>query len=153
MLPHLLGLPVAERALDGFHLRVLHELAPQLVDAPFQDGSSWPSRQSGLRRRVQRAGTLSAKVVAELGRRRAARGTATAAGPARAAAGSPPDPFDSVLATVREAAFSQPQHVAWSVLDRARVQQLLGRPAASLDEMSRYYVWRLASTFLGRPRP
>jgi hypothetical protein len=53
-----------------------------------------------------------------------------------------------VLATVREAALSQPQHPAWAVLDRGRTERLLAAPAPALDEMSRYYVWRLASAFL-----
>jgi hypothetical protein len=50
---------------------------------------------------------------------------------------------------VAEAALSQPHHVAWSVLDRPRVEQILTSPGAALDEMTRYYVWRLASAFLG----
>ena len=32
---------------------------------------------------------------------------------------------------------------------RPRVERLLGSPPVLLDEMSRYYVWRLASVFLG----
>ena len=39
-------------------------------------------------------------------------------------------------------------HPAWEVLDRDRCETLLSRPAASLDEMSRYQVWRLATLFV-----
>jgi hypothetical protein len=155
MLGHLLGLPARERALERFHLLLLREMAPELVDEPFVDGSSWPSRQSALRRRVERARTLAVKAKAELGRRQAARRRAARA-PARGASssgsGTHPhpvaDPFDAVVSAVREATLSQPGHVAWSALDRAAVERLLARPAVALDEMSRYYVWRLASVFM-----
>lgn len=152
MLGHLLGLPARERALERFHLLVLRELAPELVDEPFADGSSWPDRQSALRRRMQRARTLTVKVKGELDRRRAARRRAPRA-PARGADSSGThhpvaDPFDAVVSAVREATLSQPGHVAWSALDRAAVERLLARPAGALDEMSRYYVWRLASVFM-----
>lgn len=152
MLGHLLGLPARERALERFHLQLLRELAPELVDEPFADGSSWPSRQSALRRRMQRTRTLTRKARAELGRRRAAR---------RRAAGDPvpgtnnggaqhpvADPFDAIVSAVKEATLSQPGHVAWSALDRTQVERLLARRAVALDEMSRYYVWRLASVFM-----
>jgi hypothetical protein len=39
-------------------------------------------------------------------------------------------------------------HPAWEVLDRARCERLLARPAGGLDEMSRYHVWRLATLFV-----
>jgi hypothetical protein len=48
---------------------------------------------------------------------------------------------------VREVVLSQADHPAWPVLDRARVEQLLSNDAAALDEVSRYYVWRLATVF------
>ena len=69
----------------------------------------------------------------------------------RVASRAPPaeDPFEGILAIVREAALSQSAHPAWSVLDRPRVQRLLTSHAVELDEMSRMYVWRLASAFLG----
>jgi len=41
------------------------------------------------------------------------------------------------------------EHPAWEVLDRARVEQLLATPLDELDEMSRQYVWRLATVFGG----
>lgn len=173
MLPHLLGLPARERMLERFHLLLLEELAPQLVDEPFADGSSWPSRQSELRRQLERVRKLSGKVRAELERRRAgrragstpARSAQPASGAGSAQAGSAKaadassanaaqartgatDPFDAVIAAVREAALSQPEHPAWSALDRPQTERLLAYPAVSLDEMSRYHVWRLASVFM-----
>jgi len=159
LLPQLLGLPSAERALDGFHLRVLRELAPELVDLPFQDGSGWPERRSELGQRIDRGRTLTRKARAELRRRaagtmarrtRAAPGRAGAVGPAEASE-APADPFEATLAAVREAAHSQAQHPAWNVLDRRRVTRLLASPAVELDAMNRMYVWRLGSAFLGLP--
>lgn len=158
MLPHLLGLPAHERARERFHLLLLGKLAGQLVDEPFADGSGWPSRQGELRRRLQRARRLSGKVRGELERRRAGRlaRSARAADPRDGTSGrllapdpgAAADPFEAVIATVREAALDQPGHVAWRALDRRQTERLLTRPAVSLDEMSRYYVWRLASVFM-----
>ena len=42
---------------------------------------------------------------------------------------------------------SQPDHAAWQVLDRPRVESLLAGEPGALDTMSRYYVWRLATVF------
>lgn len=179
MLPHVLGLPARERMLERFHLALLEELVPQLVEEPFADGSSWPSRQSELRRQLQRARKLSGKVRAELERRRAGRraegaqtgstqpasaraesthsasgrtwstqATDPSAAKATQARAGATDPFDTVIASVREAVLSQPGHPAWSALDRPQTECLLARPAVSLDEMSRYHVWRLASVFM-----
>jgi hypothetical protein len=138
LLPDLLGLPAAERARELFHLRVLEELAPELVEVPFEDGRPWPARSSGAARRVARARALVGKAAAEARRRATARRT-------RAAAGD--DPFARILGEIRETVLAQPGHQAWVVLDRGRVERLLGAPAASLDTMSRYYVWRLATVF------
>jgi hypothetical protein len=57
----------------------------------------------------------------------------------------PDDPFTRILPEIREAVLAQPQHVAWQVLNRDRVEQLLA--SAPPDTMSRYYVWRLATVF------
>ncbi len=57
------------------------------------------------------------------------------------------DPFDTTLSEIRELVVSRPDHPAWQVLDRARVEQLLGSRAGALDTMSRYYAWRLATVF------
>ena len=67
----------------------------------------------------------------------------------RPPAGSGADPFAPILADVRSTVLEQPQHPAWAVLDRGRVESLLSSEAAALDTMSRYYVWRLATVFGG----
>jgi len=58
------------------------------------------------------------------------------------------DPLDPILADVQEQVLAAESHPAWEVLDRGRCEALLTRPAASLDEMSRYHVWRLATLFV-----
>ena len=143
MLPHELGLPAERRALEEFHLQMLEQLAPALVDLPFEKGQTWPSRQTGLGRRAKRAGVLAGKVRGELKRR-------TAQAPAPATDGNAPDDeFAPVLADVRSVVLDQPDHPAWELLDRAKVESLLDKSAPALDGMSRYYVWRLATVFGG----
>jgi hypothetical protein len=155
LLPHLLGLPAGERSRELFHLRVLEELAPELVDVPFEGGRPWPGRTSALRRRAARARRLAAKAGAELGRR--ARGARRGAPAPRSAkkgtdpSFAPADPFAAVHADVAAAVAAQQGHPAWEVLDRERVERLLTRDSASLDVMSRYYVWRLAQVFWEEP--
>jgi hypothetical protein len=100
-----------------FHRQVLERLAPQLLDIPFESTRSLPR-----------------KVAAELRRR---------VRPAPA----PDDPFARILPEIRDAVLSQPDHPAWQVLDRPRVESLLASRAAALDTMSRYYAWRLATVF------
>jgi hypothetical protein len=143
LLPHLLGLPARDRARELFHLRVLEELAPELVDVPFEGGRPWPGRTSALRRRAARARRLAGRAGEELARR--ARGARTAA-PSQPAP-TATDPFSAVHAEVAAALGAQPGHPAWQVLDRERVERLVGRDPASLDVMSRYYIWRLAQVF------
>ena len=138
MLPHLLGLDPAQRAREEFHLRVLDRLAPELAAAP-----GWPQPQSELRRRIGRARSLSRKVVAELRRRAAAKGSTA---PGSTAPGSD-DPFAAVHAEIRDVVLSQPDHPAWDVLHKARTEAVLTRDTAALDEVSRYQVWRLATVF------
>jgi hypothetical protein len=137
MLPHELGLPAPERERERFHLEVLRELAPELVDVPFA-GAGWPRPRSPLAARAARARHLA--------RRRAAGGRGGGAPGCEPAAIA--DPFARVVAGVREASGAHPDHVAWRVLDRGRVERLLAREPAALDTMSRYYVWRLATVFL-----
>ena len=139
LLGDMLGLPAGVRAREGFHLQVLRELAPELVDLPFEGDRPWPSRQSAVGRRARRARALAGKALAEARRR-----TARAPVPAATA---PAEPLDRVLAELREAVAAQPGHAAWDVLDRERVDDLLAGPAASLDAMRRAYVWRLATVF------
>ena len=135
MLPSELGLAAGERAREHFHLRVLRELAPDLVAVPFADGFSWTRRRS----RTARARSLAVKALLELRRR---------ARPAVGVRGRAEDPFARVQLLVREAASARSGHPAWEVLDRARVESLLTRAPGALDTMSRYYVWRLATVFL-----
>jgi hypothetical protein len=135
-----LGLPGADRARELFHLRVLERLAPQLVELPFEDGRPWPARQSALALRARRAATLAGKLRGELRRRLRRAGAGRAAGAA-------PDPFAATLGEIRALVGSQPDHPAWELLDRARVDALLATDAAALDTMSRYYAWRLATVF------
>lgn len=123
MLPDLLGLPAHERARGEYHTRVLERLWPELVDVPFEKTPRLPRKVAGeLRRRA-----------------------------ARLRRGPSADPFGAIVAEVRDTVLSQPEHTAWSVLDRARVESLLSADAAALDTMSRYYVWRLATVFAGFP--
>jgi hypothetical protein len=144
LLPDLLGLPAEARAREEFHLRVLEELAPELVDLPFEGGRPWPARQTPLARRTARAKTLASKVRGELRRRRAGKAATTTAFPAH-------DPFAAALAEIRELVLGAEGHPAWAVLDRDRVERLLNTPAAGLDAMSRSYVLRLATVFGGFP--
>lgn len=162
LLPDLLGLPAARRAREEFHLRVLERLAPELVDLPFEGGRPWPAKQGALGRRALRVAVLARKARAEAGRQWAARAaappppTAGPAGTAASAGAAPPgdataDPFAAVLPEIRDVVLADADHPAWRVLDRARVEELLSRPAAGLDAMSRAYVWRLATVFGGFP--
>jgi hypothetical protein len=137
LLPDELGAPARDRARHLFHLRVLEQLAPQLVDVPFEDRRPWPARRGTLALRLERARSLALKAAAEARRRTVGR-----RGPAPGA-----DPFAAILPEIREAVLSQPSHPAWQVLDRGRVERLLSAPPGSLDEMSRYYAWRLATVF------
>jgi hypothetical protein len=100
-----------------FHGQVLQRLAPQLLEVPYE-----------------KPRTLPRKVAAELRRRVRPKPSAD-------------DPFARVLPEIREAVLAQPQHPAWHVLDRPRVEALLASPAVALDTMSRYYAWRLATVF------
>ena len=124
LLPDLVGLPAAERARHAFHERVLERLAPELADIGFEH-----SRGAGrLRRRTRQ--------VAGLVRR-------------RLGARSAGDSLRSILPEVRDTVLEQPDHPAWPLLDRGRVESLLGSEPAALDTMSRYYAWRLATVFGG----
>lgn len=132
LLAHLLGARRDERGRDRFHRRVLEELAPELVDVPFAGGEGW-GRPSRLRR-------LAGKAAAEASRRLGSRRPSAAPGT--------DDPVARVQGLVATAAAEHGDHPAWTVLDRGRVDALLARPAATLDPMSRLYVWRLATVFL-----
>jgi hypothetical protein len=146
LLPHMLGAPVRERALETFHLRVLEQLAPELVDIPFADGTGWAARQGGLQRRIEGGLRFARKARGAVVRRARAR-LANPAAAAGSAPQAPADHFALALPEIAEVVLSQPAHEAWAVLDRPRVERLLGSPPDGLDEMSRYYVWRLAQVF------
>jgi hypothetical protein len=117
LLPQLLGLPRRARAREEFHRQVLERLAPRLLEVPFE-------RQRSMARKI--ADELRRRVRPKPG---------------------PDDPFAAILPEIRDAVLSQPDHAAWQVLDRPRVEALLQSNAAALDTMSRYYVWRLATVF------
>lgn len=137
LLRHELGLATDERGREVFALRVLERLAPGLVDAPFADRRPWPGRQGAVRARAGRARVLAAKALAEAARRARGRRADSAA-----------DPFAGPQALIRQRVLAQPDHPAWALLDRPRVERLFAAPPAALDTMSRYYVWRLGQVFL-----
>lgn len=116
-----LGLPAAQRARETFHRELLQRLAPQLAQVPYE-------RKRGLRQKL-----------ADAARRRARRRPESATH----------EPFAAILPEIRDTVLSQPDHPAWPLLDRTRVERLLSSDAAALDAMSRYYAWRLATVFGG----
>lgn len=159
VIPHMLALPLEQRARDGFHLEVLRVLAPELVDVPFADGTGWATAESRWRLRRRRAARLAARASAEARRRldwaRAARTAPPpaavpppAAGPARALSDPPPagaDPLVTLMADVREWVRAAPDHPALAVVDRERALPLLERPPITLDFVRHAQVMRLAT--------
>jgi hypothetical protein len=134
MLPHLLALPAQDRAAERFHHEVLNELSPELAKAP-----GWFEPTTALQRRARRMRYLARRALQEARRRSLpVPGGATEV-----------DPFAPVREELREVVAARPGHPAWGVLDRERVESLLGRPDP--DEVSRYYLWRLATLFSGGP--
>ncbi len=65
-----LGLPVAERACERFHRRLIEHLEPALVAPPFADGGDWRDAEASTAQARRRARALGDKALAELGRRR-----------------------------------------------------------------------------------
>jgi hypothetical protein len=128
-----------ERAGAAYHRRVLDLLRPALAQPPLADGRAWESTP----RRLARGRTLARKMAREAVRRARARRV----GPAGMGAATA-DPLEPILADVRQQVLTAESHQAWEVLDRGRCEALLTRPAAALDEMSRYHVWRLATLFV-----
>jgi hypothetical protein len=129
----------SERAGGAYHRRVLHVLAPALAEPDLADGGEWGSTAGP----TGRARTLARKAAREAARRVRARvGGRSRSGPPAA------DALEPILADVREQVMAAESHAAWEVLDRDRCEALLTRPAAALDEMSRYHVWRLATLFV-----
>ena len=128
MLPHLLALPAADRAAERFHYEVLRELSPELAAAP-----GWFEPSTRLQRRTARTRSLARKAIARARRRVAARkGSVPGLAPA--------NPFATVQEELREVV-----DLDHPLLDRARTEKLLADP--NPDEVSRYYLWRLATVF------
>jgi hypothetical protein len=123
-----------ERATAAYHRRVLALLTPQLARVELAGGRRWDASPS----RLARARTFAGKAAREGMRRLRARGERNGVRP----------PMEVIVADVREQALAAASHPAWDVLDRERCEALLTRPAASLGEMSRYHVWRLATVFV-----
>jgi hypothetical protein len=129
-----LRLDARSRAAERFHVELLRELAPALMAIPYEDGALPGERVAPSVARARRARALSRKVAAAARRR--------LPGPRSAS-----DPFEAAMREVRDLVLSQREHPAWTVLDRLRVEHLLMSDARSLDTMSRYYLWRLATVF------
>ena len=133
----------SDRAGAAYHRRVLALLAPQLAQVELAGGRRWDASAG----RLARARVLAGKAAREAVRRVRTKGERNGPRPLTRT-----DPLDPILADVREQALAAESHPAWDVLDRDRCEALLTRPAAALDEMSRYHVWRLATVFV-RNRP
>lgn len=156
LLPDLLGAATHERSGERFHREMVSRLAPALMDVPFQDDGRWGARSTGAERAAAGARRLGSRAARELARRRAAlrgpvaapRGPGTRPGGAVAPSRPPKDPFAHVQGLVRDALGDQPGHPIWDVLDRHPTEALLTSPPRGLDEMRRYYLWRIASIVL-----
>ena len=125
MLPHLLALPAADRAAERFHYEVLSELSPELAQAP-----GWFKPTTKLQRRASRATSIARKAIAEARRRVAA---SKGSVPPGASKGSVPSELRQAIVTDHP------------VIDRAHADKLLADP--NPDEVTRYYLWRLATLF------
>jgi hypothetical protein len=140
LVPHLLAPPRREREAERFHREVLARLAPELLELRLA-GAGWRSG-SRIRRRSRRAGRLVGRAADGL-RDRLSR-TDSAAEPDEGDAGA--DPFNIVRDLVAAAAAARQDHPVFDVLDRSRLDRLVG--SSSADTMRRYYVWRLATVLL-----
>jgi hypothetical protein len=143
LLPDLVGLPADERAAEGFHRRLVGSLAPALGAVPFAEGGSWG--ESRAARRTAHTRRLLARASAEAGSRISRRAPRV-----DRSEDSAPDTGTELARAqllVREWAAGQPDHPAWRVLDRRRVERLLSTDPGTLDTMSGYYLWRLSTVF------
>lgn len=136
LVPEELGLPAGQRGRERFHLAVLEELDPRLVEVPFERGNGWPSRRSPLRARLQPLVHVLRELPAEAQRRMAA-----------LASRSGGTVLARALPGIRELVLSRTDHPAWAVLDRARVERLLRAEPDSLDFVRSTYVWNVATVF------
>jgi hypothetical protein len=55
------------------------------------------------------------------------------------------DPFDTVRTDLHDTVLADSASPVWNLLDRPRVEVLLRDP--NPDEVTRYYLWRLATLF------
>jgi len=149
LLPDLIGLSSSERATEGFHRRLLARLDADLLDVGFADGRPWASSLSRARvhTALRRARQLDGEVRRRLGRLTSARLGSAAAVPRPGPAASR-SPISEIQRLVRGWASDRPEHAAWEVLDRRRVTHLLSADVSTLDIVSGYQLWRLA-TVLG----
>lgn len=135
LLPDELGAPAGQRAREVFHRAVLAELQPLLVDVPFEQGNGWPSERGRMRERLQPL-VRALREAPDEARRRLA--------PLRT---RPATALDRALPGIRELVLSQDEHDAWRVLDRRRVQRLLGAQPETLGFVRATQVWNLATVF------
>jgi hypothetical protein len=156
MLPHMLALPRDERAADRFHLRMLEELRPDLIDIPFEHGEGWLTVRSPRGRQVANARRLAGRAADALLRRARARRGALAHRRSRQPAvaappPAPPEAFVQVHETARALAAERPDHPGWEAMDRSAVERLLARDTAELDEVGRFLIWRLVTVLAALP--
>ncbi len=139
LLPHMLGMPVGDRAAQRFHADVLVALQRgRGVAVPAAPDGARPGEPSALGKRVATAGTLGRKAAKELSAR-------APWGPRVRNAAL--DTFIPLFHQTRVSVASQPGHVAWSVLDPGRVRALLARDPRRMEPRSRLLVSRLATAF------
>jgi hypothetical protein len=130
--PFMLGQSRADRQSERLHRELMRKLGHDLLVVPF--GASWPltsaptSRSQELRRRVRRLASAL-----------------------RLAVGG--DPLEAVQTATRHAVARQPDHEAWEVLDRNRVETLLRSSIWRMDRPSKHQLWRLATIFCGATEP
>ncbi|HZT14870.1 MAG TPA: hypothetical protein VFA19_02900 [Gaiellaceae bacterium] len=136
VVPLELGLPSRQRVRELFHLTVLAQLEPRLVEVPFERGNGWPSRRSPLRTRLQPLVHVLLELPDDLRRR---------------AAALVPRNGNTVMARalpgIRDVVLSEQHHPAWTVLDRPHVERLLRAEPDSLDFVRTTYVWNVATVF------
>jgi hypothetical protein len=140
--PLMLACPGELRRRDGFQNLVLRELSPELWRVPFAgDTPHWPSLR---RRRVQSDQLASAyrnlrKAHAELRRRIELARRRNNAGYS--------DPIVDAQRLARELAEAFPDHAAWEVLNRKRVEHTLTADPGTAHPRSRHLIWRLLAAF------
>lgn len=140
--PFMLTCPGPLRLRDGFHNLVLRELSPELWRVPFAGVMPrWPS----LHERRLRSGRAGAayrnlrKVQAEVRRRGELR--------RRGHSGVYGDAIVDAQRLARELTSASPDHAAWALLNRRRVEHLLAADARAMHPRSRQLIWRVLAVF------